>query len=75
LRLRSKGVIGENYDADITIFDPDRIIDNATYEDPKQISSGIEWVIVNGQVVVEKGKLTHARPGKVIRTVNKMGFL
>ena len=68
LRLKTKGRIGENYDADITIFDPDTIIDNATYENPRQFSSGIEWVIVNGQVVVEKGTHTKATPGRTIRT-------
>ncbi len=68
LRLKGKGVIAENYDADITIFDPDTIIDNATYENPRQFSSGIEWVIVNGQVVVENGRHTNTAPGKTIRT-------
>ncbi len=68
LRLRGKGVIAENHDADITIFDPDTVIDNATYENPRQFSTGIEWVIVNGQVVVEKGKHTSAAPGRTIRT-------
>jgi N-acyl-D-amino-acid deacylase len=67
LRLKGKGVIAENYDADITIFDPDTIIDNATYENPRQFSSGIEWVIVNGQVVVEEGEHTNATPGRTIR--------
>lgn len=67
LRLKTKGVIAENYDADITIFDPDRIMDHATYEDPVQFSSGIEYVIVNGVVVVERGKHTGARPGKSVR--------
>ncbi|NIQ39400.1 MAG: D-aminoacylase, partial [Proteobacteria bacterium] len=63
-----KGVIAENYDADITIFDPDTIVDHATYENPRKFPSGIEWVIVNGQVVVEKGKHTHATPGRTIRS-------
>lgn len=68
LRLRTKGVIAENYDADITIFDPDTIIDNATFDNPRQFSSGVEWVIVNGHVVVENGKHTNATPGRTIRT-------
>ena len=67
LRLRTKGVIKEAFDADITIFDPDTIIDNATYENPKQFSTGIRGVIVNGQVVVENGRHTGATPGKTIR--------
>lgn len=68
LKLRTKGVIAENFDADITIFDPDRIIDHATYDNPRQFPSGIEWVIVNGEVVVEKGKHSGANPGRTIRT-------
>jgi N-acyl-D-amino-acid deacylase len=68
LRLKTKGRIAENYDADITIFDFNTIIDKATYENPRQYSPGIEWVIVNGEVVVEKGHHTHAAPGKTVRT-------
>jgi N-acyl-D-amino-acid deacylase len=68
LRLSLKGVIAENLDADITIFDPDSIIDEATYENPRQFPRGIEWVIVNGQVVVENGRHTGATPGRTIRT-------
>jgi N-acyl-D-aspartate/D-glutamate deacylase len=67
LRLKNKGLIAQNYDADITIFDPDKIIDTATYSDPRQFPGGMGWVIVNGEVVVEKGVHTHARPGRVIR--------
>ena len=68
LRLRNKGRIVENGDADITIFNPDTVIDHATYEKPEQFPTGIEWVIVNGTVVVERGRHTHARPGKAITT-------
>jgi len=68
LRLKNKGLIAENYDADIVVFDPDSIIDRATYEKPRQFSTGLNWVLVNGRVVVENGRHTSARPGKVIRT-------
>jgi N-acyl-D-amino-acid deacylase len=68
LRLKSKGVIAENYDADLTIFNADTVLDKATFDNPKQFSSGIELVIVNGQVVVENGKHTQRRPGRTIRT-------
>ena len=67
LRLKTKGRIAENFDADITIFNLDTVIDNATYENPRQFPSGIEWVIVNGQVVVENGQHTKATPGRTIR--------
>ncbi|MHC4457324.1 MAG: N-acyl-D-amino-acid deacylase family protein [Planctomycetota bacterium] len=68
LRLKTKGMIAENYDADITVFDPNTIIDNSTYENPKQFPTGIDWVIVNGQTVVEHGVQTGATPGRTIRT-------
>ena len=44
------------------------ILDRATYKNPKQFPSGIEWVLVNGKVVVEKGQHTEARPGKIIKS-------
>ena len=68
LRLKNKGVLDEDYDADITIFDLDQIIDKATYEEPRQFPSGIKYVIVNGQVVVEKGKHAKVTPGRTIRS-------
>jgi N-acyl-D-amino-acid deacylase len=68
IRLKNKGRLLENYDADITIFDKERIIDNATFDNPKQFPSGIHWVLVNGQVVVENGQHTNATPGETIRT-------
>jgi N-acyl-D-amino-acid deacylase len=68
LRLRNKGRIVENGDADMTIFNFDTIIDHATYENPKQFSTGIEWVIVNGTVVVDQGRHTGARPGRTMKT-------
>jgi N-acyl-D-amino-acid deacylase len=67
LRLRTKGMLAEDYDADITIFNPDTVIDNASFENPREFPSGINWVIVNGQVVVENGKHTGATPGRTIR--------
>jgi N-acyl-D-amino-acid deacylase len=67
LRLKSRGMLIEGYAADITIFNQNTIIDNATFDNPKQFSSGIDWVIVNGQIVVEHGKHIGATPGKTIR--------
>ena len=67
IRLRTKGMLAENYDADITIFNPDTVIDNATFENPREFPSGIDWVIVNGHMVVENGKHTEATPGRTIR--------
>jgi len=67
LGLRDRGIIAEGYFADLVLFDPDRIIDRATYENPRQFSEGIDYVIVNGQVLLEQGELKGIRPGKVLR--------
>ena len=57
-------------DADITIFDPDQIIDQATYEEPARYSKGIQYVLVNGVVVVKEGALVeNVFPGKGVRGV------
>jgi N-acyl-D-aspartate/D-glutamate deacylase len=54
-------------DADLTIFDPATVIDKSTYEDATIPSAGIPYVIVGGQVVVDGGQVTAARPGKAVR--------
>lgn len=66
LRIDSRGMIKEGMWADVVIFDYEKIQDAATYEFPFRPPTGIDHVIVNGQVVVEKGKHTGARPGKII---------
>ena len=64
----NKGRIRVGADADITIFDPDRVIDKATFEEPLQYSEGIEFVLVNGVPVVKNGKLVdNIFPGKAAR--------
>jgi N-acyl-D-amino-acid deacylase len=68
LRLKTKGIIAEQYDADLVIFDPKTVIDRSTYEDPRQHPEGIDWVVVNGEVVVENATHTGKRPGKAIRS-------
>lgn len=65
--MASKGRLKAGADADVTIFNPDTVIDRATYEDGAIPSAGIPWVIVNGQLVVDNGALTEARPGRGIR--------
>jgi N-acyl-D-aspartate/D-glutamate deacylase len=67
LGLRERGLLRPGYYADLTLFDPQRVADRATYTDPFQYSEGIEYVLVNGQVVIQKGKHTGARPGKALR--------
>jgi N-acyl-D-aspartate/D-glutamate deacylase len=53
--------------ADITVFDPARIRDTSTYEDPKHYAEGVEYVFVNGQAVVAQGRITAERPGRALR--------
>jgi dihydroorotase len=66
--FKEKGRIRVGADADITIFDPTRIIDKATYEKPLQYSEGIQFVLVNGVAVLRDGKLVEgASPGRAAR--------
>jgi N-acyl-D-aspartate/D-glutamate deacylase len=67
LGLWDRGLLRPGCYADVTVFDPDRVIDRATYTQPFQYNEGIEYVIVNGKPVLERGKHTGARPGRVIR--------
>lgn len=66
MRLSDRGVIREGAWADVTIFNLDSLADLATYEKPMEYARGIEWVLVNGVVVIEKGEHTGARPGRVL---------
>jgi len=66
MRLASRGMIKEGNWADVVIFDYDKIQDLATYDKPLLSPVGIDHVLVNGQVVIENGKHTGARPGKVL---------
>jgi N-acyl-D-amino-acid deacylase len=67
MKLEKRGILKEGYFADITIFDPEKITDCATYSEPHQYSKGIEYVIVNGKVTVEKGKHTGIADGIIIK--------
>lgn len=69
LGIRDRGLVRVGDAADLTIFDSDRVIDRATYEEPFQYNEGIEYVIVNGQVVLDRGNHTGARPGRALRHV------
>jgi N-acyl-D-aspartate/D-glutamate deacylase/murein DD-endopeptidase MepM/ murein hydrolase activator NlpD len=66
MRLADRGLLREGLWADIVVFDFATIQDRATYEQPRLAPEGIEWVLVNGQVVIEQGKHTNARPGRVL---------
>ena len=65
--LRDRGLLREEMFADITIFNPETVLDRATFENPNQYPTGIEYVLVNGQISVDKGQRTQALAGRVIR--------
>ena len=65
--LDSRGLLKPGYFADITIFDPATLMDRATFTKPDQLSEGIDFTIVNGQVEYDHGKLTGVMAGKVLR--------
>ena len=65
--LKDRGLLKEGMFADIAVFDPNTVIDRATFESPNQYPVGIEYVLVNGQVSAERGKRTSALAGQVLR--------
>jgi len=67
LGLKDRGILKEGMCADIVVLDPERVKDRATYLDPYQFPEGIEYVIVNGEIVVDEGEHTGALPGTVLR--------
>jgi dihydroorotase/N-acyl-D-amino-acid deacylase len=67
MRFTDRGVLKQGMAADIVIFDPDRIRDLATFEQPRQLSQGMDYVLVNGVPVIAAGSMTGALPGKVLR--------
>jgi len=67
MRLADRGVLKAGMWADVVVFDPVTVRDVATFENPNQLSQGMEFVLVNGVPVIDQGKMTGARPGKVLR--------
>ena len=72
-RPLERGLIKEGCWADVVVFDYDKIQDHATYEQPLRYPEGIEYVLVNGQVVIDQGKHTGARPGHVLYGPGRVG--
>ena len=67
LSLADRGVLKQGLKADIVVFDPNTIIDNATFPKPHQLSTGMKDVLVNGVAVIRDGRHTGAKPGQVVR--------
>ena len=68
--LQGRGVIGEGYFSDLVLFNANQIIDRGTFEDPNQYPDGIEMVVVNGVVTVDKDQVTDISRGRVLRRVD-----
>jgi len=73
MRLTDRGVLKKGMWADIVIFDPATIRDEATFENPNQLSVGMQYVLVNGVPVIDHGKQTNELPGKVLRGLGFVG--
>jgi dihydroorotase/N-acyl-D-amino-acid deacylase len=67
LRIRERGLLLEGYFADVVVFDSETVADHATYDEPHQLSTGVEHVFVNGVAVVSDGVHTGAMPGRPVR--------
>jgi N-acyl-D-amino-acid deacylase len=67
MRLTDRGVLKSGMWADLVVFDPATVRDLATFEHPNQLAQGMEYVLVNGVAVIDRGKMTGALPGKVLR--------
>jgi N-acyl-D-amino-acid deacylase len=74
LNLRRRGLLLPGYFADVVVFDPATIKDNATFAEPHQYATGVEYVLVNGEVVVRDGEHTGAKPGRVVRGPGWVGW-
>jgi len=67
LGLRDRGLVRPGAFADLTVFDPATVRDESTYAEPHRYAAGIPWVVVNGAVVVDDGRMGTARPGQILR--------
>jgi len=66
IRIYDRGILRPGMRADITVFNPETIIDKATFDNPHQYAEGVEYVIVNGTMVLDQGDHTGARPGAIV---------
>lgn len=67
MKIEKRGALKEGYYADVVIFDPEKVQDHSTFEDPHQLSTGMSHVFVNGVQVLRDGEHTGATPGRVVR--------
>ena len=67
LGLKNRGLLKQGYFADILVFDPKTFIDRATYENPTVLATGVQYLLVNGKVAVDRGKLTATLAGRALK--------
>lgn len=67
MKLWDRGLVRPGFLADLAVFDPATVRDRSTFADPKQYSEGMRYVMVNGELVVDEGRMTPARPGRPLR--------
>ena len=67
IRIDERGQLSEGYFADVVVFDPGKIADHATFEEPHQYATGVWHVFVNGKQVLKNGRHTGTTPGRVVR--------
>jgi dihydroorotase/N-acyl-D-amino-acid deacylase len=67
MRLHDRGIVRPGLKADLAVFDPEQVRERTTYADPNHYSEGIPYVAVNGVLVVDEGRITPARPGRILR--------
>ena len=65
--IKDRGLIKDNFKADIVIFDPKTVKANATRQNPRELSTGIDYVIVNGEIVIDQGNHTGLLPGQALK--------
>ena len=68
LGILDRGILRDGMKADIVLFDPEKVEAKATFEEPKQYPAGIDYVLVNGKLVVDNGTHTGALPGRALRS-------
>jgi N-acyl-D-amino-acid deacylase len=66
LRLKNRGLLKPGYFADVLVFDPKTFVDRATYENPTVLATGVQYLLVNGKVAVDRGKLTTTLAGRAL---------
>jgi N-acyl-D-aspartate/D-glutamate deacylase len=71
LGIQDRGIIKKGMYADINVFNPETVVDTATYQQPHQYPIGIDYVLVNGEIVIDKGNHTRALPGRVLKSFER----